>query len=185
VEDNNSSAEKESAQRTEDFLELLGAHERSLFTYVFALAPNWQDAEEIMQRVRIRVWQQFDQYDPAKPFDAWVRAIAYYLVLAYRKERSRQREFFTERVLESISKGYESGAETANVRREALRKCVDKLDTGKRNLLHLYYSSAKGPSSAIARQLSMTPNALRQSMYRIRKLLFDCVERTLQAQLRE
>ena len=62
--------------KTEQFLELLGACERSLFAYVYALAPNWQDAEEIMQRVRIRIWQQFDQYDEAKSFDAWARAIA-------------------------------------------------------------------------------------------------------------
>src|SRR5262245_9091426 len=38
--------------KTEQFLRLLGAHERSLFAYVYAIAPNWQDAEEIMQRVR-------------------------------------------------------------------------------------------------------------------------------------
>ena len=88
--------------KTEQFLKLLGACERSLFAYVYALAPNWQDAEEIMQRVRIRIWQQFDQYEADKSFEAWARAIAYYLVLAYRKEKSRQREFFNERVLEAI-----------------------------------------------------------------------------------
>src|SRR5256885_7293338 len=97
--------------KTEQFLKLLGAHERSLFAYVYALAPNWQDAEEIMQRVRIRIWQQFEQYDANKPFDAWARAIAYYLVLAYRKEKSRQREFFAEHVLEAIAAQFESHLE--------------------------------------------------------------------------
>ena len=71
--------------RTLELLSLLGANERSLFAYVCALSPNWQDAEEIMQQVRIRIWQDFDQYDPAKPFGCWARAIAYYLTLAYRK----------------------------------------------------------------------------------------------------
>ncbi len=117
--DSHSSAFNEPTPRTLELLSLLGAHERSLFAYVCALTPNWQDAEEIMQQVRIRIWQDFDQYDPAKPFGSWARAIAYYLTLAFRKERSRQREFFSERILEEVSLAYETVAESANERRAA------------------------------------------------------------------
>jgi RNA polymerase sigma-70 factor (ECF subfamily) len=168
--------------KTEQFLRLLGAHERSLFAYVYALAPNWQDAEEVMQRVRIRIWQQFDQYDAEKPFDAWARAIAYYLVLAYRKEKSRQREFFTEAILEAVSNQFNVHLENADARRDALLRCVEKLDGRRRDLVIAYYSSARNTSETIATKLSMTPNALRQSMYRIRKILLDCVTRTIRAE---
>jgi RNA polymerase sigma-70 factor, ECF subfamily len=170
--------------KTEQFLKLLGAHERSLFAYVYALTPNWEDAEEVMQRVRIRIWQQFEQYDIAKPFDAWARAIAYYLVLAYRKEKSRQREFFTERVLEAVGAQYETHLEDAGERREALLRCLEKLDDHKRDLVTAYYSSARQTGFSIASKLSMTPNALRQSLFRIRKMLLDCVQRTMQAESR-
>jgi hypothetical protein len=64
------------------FVEILGAHERELFGYIFSLTANWDDSQEVMQRLRIRVWEQFDRYDQARPFGAWARAIAYYLVLA-------------------------------------------------------------------------------------------------------
>src|SRR5262245_2017409 len=37
-------AADEPSPKTEQFLNLLGAHERSLFAYVYSLAPNWQDA---------------------------------------------------------------------------------------------------------------------------------------------
>ena len=116
-----------------------------------ALCPNWQDAEEIMQQVRIRIWQDFDQYDPAKPFGCWARAIAYYLTLAYRKERSRQREFFSERILEEVSLTYEMLAETANERRTALVRCLEKLGAQKRRVIEEYYLSAE-PSQRIADQ---------------------------------
>jgi RNA polymerase sigma-70 factor, ECF subfamily len=169
---------------TEQFLNLLGAHERSLFAYVYSLAPNWQDAEEVMQRVRIRIWQQFDQYDREKPFDAWARAIAYYLVLAYRKEKSRQREFFTEHVLEAIAAQFESHLEESSDRRDALSHCLNKLEGRKRELVTVYYSSARQTKEAIASTLSLTPNALRQSLFRIRRALLECVERTIQAQSR-
>jgi RNA polymerase sigma-70 factor (ECF subfamily) len=168
--------------KTEQFLKLLGAHERRLFAYVYALTTNWQDTEEVMQRVRIRVWQQFDQYDAEKPFDAWVRAIAYYLVLAYRKEKSRQREFFTEKVLEAVSDHFNAHLENADDRRDALLQCLDKLDGRRRDLVTAYYSSARHSSESIAGKLSMSPNALRQSVFRIRRILMDCVTRTLRAE---
>jgi RNA polymerase sigma-70 factor (ECF subfamily) len=149
---------------------------------VYALTPNWQDAEEVMQRVRIRIWQQFDQYDAEKPFDAWARAIAYYLVLAYRKEKCRQREFFTEAILEAVSDQFSEYWESADERREALLRCLEKLDTRRRDLVTAYYSSARNTSEAIATKLSITPNALRQSLYRIRKILLNCVTRTMRAE---
>lgn len=169
--------------KTEEFLRLLGAHERSLFAYVYALAPGWQDAEEVMQRLRIRIWQQFDQYEPDKPFDAWARAIAYYLVLAFRKEKSRQREFFAERILEAVSNEFEKHQEKSNERRDALLGCLEKLEGQKKELVHAYYS-AKNASESLADTLSMTPNALRQSLFRIRKMLLDCVERTMRVESR-
>lgn len=182
---NESLAEFGSGPKTEQFLKLLGAHERSLFAYVYALTSNWQDAEEAMQRVRIRIWQQFDQYDPNRPFDAWARAIAYYLVLAFRKEKSRQRTFFTERILEAVSDQFEKHASAASDRRDTLLRCMDKLDTNKRDLVETYYSSARQTTETIAQQLSMTPNALRQSLFRIRKSLLECIERTQRVESRE
>jgi len=170
--------------KTEQFLKLLGAHERSLFAYVYSLAPSWQDAEEVMQRVRIRIWQQFDQYDPEKPFGAWARAIAYYLVLAYRKEMSRKREFFTERILEAVSRQFDMHLERSDERRDALLVCLEKLEGRKRDLVNVYYSSGRKPADEIARELATTPNALRQSLFRIRKVLLDCVERTLRVESR-
>jgi RNA polymerase sigma-70 factor (ECF subfamily) len=170
--------------QTEQFLKLLGAHERNLFAYVYALAPNWQDAEEVMQRVRIRIWQQFGQYDAEKPFDAWARAIAYYMVLAFRKEKSRQREFFAEQVLEAVSNQFETYAGQASDRRDALLRCLNKLEDRKRDLVTAYYSSTRQSSEQIAEGLAITPNALRQTVFRIRKVLLDCVQRTMQAESR-
>lgn len=170
--------------KTEEFLRLLGAHERNLFAYVYALAPNWQDAEEVMQRLRIRVWQQFDQYETDKPFDAWARAIAYYLVLAYRKEKSRQREFFAERILEAVSSQFEKHSERSSERRDVLVGCLEKLEGNKRELVQEYYSTSRQSSDCIAERLSMTPNAVRQALFRIRRVLLECVERTMRVESR-
>lgn len=176
------SRSSEPTPRTLELLSLLGTHERSLFAYVCALSPNWADAEEIMQQVRIRIWQEFDQYDPAKSFGSWARAIAYYLTLAYRKERSRQREFFSERILEEVSQTFEMVADTSNDRRTALARCLEKLGENKRRVVEEYYLSSE-PAQRIADRLEMKPNALRQLLFRIRKTLFECVERTMHSEM--
>jgi len=164
---------------TEEFLRLLGAHERDLFTYVYALSPSWQDAQEVMQRVRIRLWQQFDQFDNTKSFSPWARAIAYYQILTYRREQSRQREVFNESLLEQISEKFEGFSRGTDERREALLGCLDKLGTRNRDLVYAYYGSHRQATEEIASELSMTPSALRQAIYRIRKSLADCAQNYL------
>ncbi len=165
---------------TERFVELLGAHERELFAYVYALTTNWDDAQEVMQRVRIRLWQQFDSYDEAKPFGAWARAVSYYLVLAFRKERSRQREYFAEAVLELISETYERGVDQLVQRREALLKCLDKLSVEQRNVVDRCYAKNERIAE-VADQMGLSSGALRQSLFRIRKVLQNCVRRTVRS----
>ena len=55
-------------ERTREYLRLLGQHERRLLGFILSLVPNWADADDIAQEVKIRLWEQFDKYDPAKDF---------------------------------------------------------------------------------------------------------------------
>lgn len=162
----------------ERFVALLGAHEREVFAYVYTLLANWNDAQEVMQRVRIRLWQQFDRYDQEKPFGAWARAVAYYLVLAFRKEQSRQREFFSQKIMELVSDTFEEVSEAVAERREALLDCVEKLRADQRRLVDVYYSRNQ-QISQVAETLGVEPGTLRQSLFRIRKILRECVRRTV------
>ncbi|MCA9263753.1 MAG: sigma-70 family RNA polymerase sigma factor [Planctomycetales bacterium] len=181
-------AEQPGNSGSERFIELLGTHEREIFHYVYSLTGDWNDAQELMQRVRIRIWQQFDQYDAGKPFGPWARAIAYYLVLAFRKECGRQKEMFGERVMELLNEAF--GArywpairEDNDGRREALLDCLGKLKRDQRELVDRYYGSNE-PVATMAERLGMNAVALRQALFRIRRSLQACVERTSAAQSR-
>ena len=161
------------------FVELLGSHERELFGYIYSLTANWDDSQEVMQRLRIRIWEQFDRYDQERPFGAWARAIAYYLVLGFRKERSRQREYFTERVIQLLDEAYSKSSGGISQSREALVDCLAKLNADKQRLVTDYYSP--GGAAELAQSLGMTANSLRQAVHRIRRQLYECVQRKLQA----
>ncbi len=157
----------------QQFVELLGAHERLVFRYIYSLTASWDDAEEIMQRVRVRLWQQFENYDEEKSFAGWARAIAYYLVLAYRKEKSRR--VFSESVLEQLKMTYDDATEDLDARHEAMLDCLEKLSLEKRELVADYYSG-HGAIESVAEKLGMTVAALRQSLYRVRKKLHQCIQ---------
>jgi len=163
----------------ERFTKLLSVHDRAIYAYVYALVPNWDDAQEIMQRVRLRLWLQFDRYDEQKPFDAWGRAVAYYLVLAFRKERSRRREYFSPEVMKTLSGTFDESEELATGRREVLLECLRKLGEKQRSLLRVYYGRSKS-TAEVASDQGVTPGALRQVVFRVRKLLRECADRSIE-----
>jgi DNA-directed RNA polymerase specialized sigma24 family protein len=63
--------------------------------------------------------------------------------------------------------------------REALVDCLAKLSSEKQKLVTDYYSP--GGAAELAKSLGMTANSLRQAVHRIRRQLYECVQRTLRA----
>src|SRR5665648_601860 len=88
--------------RTQEFVRLLGVHEQELSGYVISLVPNWADADEVIQETKLRLWTQFDQYDPTKDFGGWARAIAYFMVLAHRKRSQRASARFSQQFVDVV-----------------------------------------------------------------------------------
>ena len=69
------------------------------------------------------------------------------------------------------------------MRMEALAKCVEKLPRRDRKLVERCYGD-DGDVPAIAAAENRTVASVYQAIYRIRKNLFGCVERTLAAENR-
>lgn len=45
------------------------------FHFAFRLAGNEQDARDLVQEAFLRAYERLDDYDPNKPFDAWIGTI--------------------------------------------------------------------------------------------------------------
>ena len=46
----------------EEFVRLLMAHERQIFTYILTLLPHVADAEDVLQETSIVLWRKFPEY---------------------------------------------------------------------------------------------------------------------------
>jgi RNA polymerase sigma-70 factor (ECF subfamily) len=165
-------------ERTQHYLTLLGQHEGRLLGFILSLVPHWADADDIAQEVRIRLWKQFDAYDPAKDFGAWARTIAYYQVLSYRQKRVHRTEMADSKVMELVVDEVAALSEELDASQRALKDCFDKLPPAKRELLIRYYSKNETTQS-IAAESGRSCEATRQALVRARMALRQCVDEAL------
>jgi RNA polymerase sigma-70 factor (ECF subfamily) len=64
-------------------------------------------------------------------------------------------------------------------RRDALRRCLTKLSTADRSLVQECYQDHKVNFKATAQRLGRPENTVYKAMNRIRRVLFECINRTL------
>ena len=172
------------SQLTEQFIRLLAVHERRLSAYIFTLVPNRSDAEQITQEVKMRLWQQFGDYDPSRDFGVWSRAVAYYFILSYRKQTGRQPRVLSHDVLEALTTEVEAKSAVLDARHEALAFCLSKLTPRSHDLVMRWYSGGE-TSRQIAASLGRSFDATRKSILRIRNQLAECVRHTLRREALE
>lgn len=164
--------------RNREFVRLLTQHERHIEGYVHALIPLWQDAEDVLQNTKLRLWEQFDSFRPGTDFAAWAIAIAAYMVRTHRTLSQRQRVCFSDDLLEKISQHIPVTLPRQDDRVLALVECVKALSNTSRRLLRLFCTGQRKIKD-IAREVGQTPSATYSHLYRIRWSLFDCVQKHL------
>ncbi|MCG8586366.1 MAG: sigma-70 family RNA polymerase sigma factor [Pirellulales bacterium] len=168
----------ESSDRTREFLLLLSQHDRALYAYILALIPNVAEVQDIAQEVRLRLWEQFDKFEPGTNFGAWSRTIAHYLVLAHRKKSSRRHAQLGEAFLECVAEEVSQTVSELPDRQVALQVCLGRLRAKARDLLMRYYSG-KHTAKQLAEEVGQSAAAVRQAISRSRRELAQCIDREM------
>lgn len=160
-------------------MQLLAACERRLYDYIFALVGNFADADEIAQDTKLRLWEQFDQFEPGTNFTAWACTVARYRVLDHRKAAKREHillsDEFCRRLADSLSSQTE---DLAAARLRALQACLEQLPPEDRELLMHCYAS-HGSAAEISNSANKSRAAIYQWLWRVRGKLLTCIERRL------
>ena len=157
-----------------EYLRLLGRHKLQLSACIHAIVPSWHDAEDIFQETKIRLWEQFDRFQPGSDFLAWATTIARYLAKAHFKRNQRRPCLLSEDVASAVLKRLVNCRADNNERLEALCVCVGTLDGRALNLLRRRYFDLQSVHD-IAAALRRTLPATYSAVSRIRRSLFDCV----------
>jgi RNA polymerase sigma-70 factor (ECF subfamily) len=174
----NRSASPDREARTREFVRLLTAHEQEINGYILSLIPNWADAEEAMQETKLRLWEQFDEYDPTRSFGGWALTIARFMVLTYRKQSQRAAARFSQQFVDSVSRQAELMAPHAYSIRQALSDCVAKLSQGAQELLRACYGERESIAE-IAVRLGRSVRGTQRALAQTRIELQHCIENAM------
>ena len=153
----------------------------SVKAYLRSLVRDAQHAEDLLQEVALRAHENYEQYDPTRPFIGWVLGIARYQILAYYKRRNADRHVFSEKLLASIEEQYVELQPTMNARSDALERCLEKLPARLARIMTARYRDGL-QAPQIATHMGATATAINTALTRARKQLKQCVEARLRAE---
>lgn len=162
------------------FLRLFTAHESAIRAYVRRLVPVRSDADDIMQDVSIVLWDKFGDFREGGDFRAWSFGVARFEVLAWRRDRARDRLVLDETVVERLATESIEREPLLSEQRKALESCLGKIDAKERALL----LEAYGPDNRIrkvAEKSGRSIGGFYQWLHRMRASLLDCIRRTLES----
>jgi RNA polymerase sigma-70 factor, ECF subfamily len=161
--------------RHQEFVRLFQRNERKIYGYILSLIPNIAAADEISQETNLRLWEQFDKFDPRKDFVSWACTIAYYQVLTYRKKTQREPVRFNTDLLDILADRATERRDDLAARQSHLLDCLGQLSEFKRQSIRLYYSLGLTAKS-VAEKLGRNVTAVEKTLVRARHDLRDCME---------
>ena len=121
--------------------ELLGLSYKKIFSYLYRLCGNVQDAEDLTQETFTKVWSSLGSYRGQSKLLTWIYKIAYNNYVDWNHKNNRTCKL-------SLCHGVEECVDQepsscANIARQEMVKvlyeAVDQFDEGKKQVIYLHY----------------------------------------------
>lgn len=167
-----------SSDRTEQFVQLLTDSQDRLFAYILSLLPNPERARDVLQETNLVLWRKSEDYSPGTSFTAWACKTAYFQVLAYRRDRMRDKHVFDEELLRDLAERSSGVLESYDRRQSALSACMEKLSPRQQHLIRSRYVD-RCSVTQIAERAAVSAPSIVMALHRVRQKLMDCIERSL------
>lgn len=178
VDDTAATAEAKPEPDHGAFLRLLLRHESDLKACIGAMVGDRHAREDVFQDVALALWKSFGNYDPARSFGAWARGVAVHKILHERRRNARFPILFSDDAIQALADAFERTARHESDREAALAECLAKVPEKSSRLLAMRYAE-NHPCQAIARKLSVSVDAVYQTLSRLRTELEKCIRRRL------
>ncbi len=160
--------------RYEEFVKLFTRHEAGLRAFVRSLLYSWDDVDEVMQNTGVVLWRKFSDFDPDSNFMSWACVVARFEVLAWRRDKARDRHVFDEDLVELLAGEATEIHEELTAERRALDGCLRKLpDNSRKVIMAAYEPGVK--LNEVASQLGKSATAFYKMLSRTRASLLDCI----------
>jgi RNA polymerase sigma-70 factor, ECF subfamily len=169
------------SEQGREFIGLFTKCQRRVYLYILSMIPHPLEAEEILQDTNLVIWKKAQQFEAGTNFFAWACQIAHYEILKFRKKRSRDKHQFSDDFVAQVAEAVKENQEIFELRRNALTYCLGKLRKKDLELIQRRYQ-ASNQGKDLADELGRPANSVYQSLGRVRRTLFECINRYIAAE---
>jgi RNA polymerase sigma-70 factor, ECF subfamily len=163
------------------FSELITRHQSELYSYIFAVVRNWNDADDLLQSVCLVLWRKFESFQPGTNFLHWATRTAKIVVSNFLRNKQVSVHASDELLNVLVETMMDVQSRRMDQYLEALRRCRSKLSTSDAELIDLHYADEFG-SRQIAERLKRSQPSVCHSLNRIRSWLLRCIQKELAQQ---
>lgn len=166
------------ADPTAQFIEAFTESQAALRGFCMASVNHREDAADVFQKTCLVLWKKSANWDRNTPFLPWAFAVARYEILAYVRDRARNRLVFDDDIVLAMAGIGMRQADKQCDRLDAMQGCLQQLKPQQQQLLSDYY--VKGYTfKEIAERSGRSLSAVKVMTMRIRQALGACIETRL------
>ena len=166
--------------RHAEFVGLLTANHLRLLGYCMSLVGRRHDAEDVLQKASLTMWQKFASFTLGTDFLAWATTICFYEAKNFQRLAARSPLVFDDRLLAMLATERLDDLALQDERFAALDTCLAALPNKDRMLLQAAYLT-QSSIARLAEQLGRAPQTLYNRLNTLRRALAACVERRMAA----
>ncbi|MEM7478368.1 MAG: sigma-70 family RNA polymerase sigma factor [Planctomycetota bacterium] len=163
---------------SEKFVIELTASQIPMQAYIHSLVGDRSKCSDILQETNLSLWRKKEEYQADRPFLPWAFTFARFQVMAYLRDRKRERMVITPDLAEKLSAAVEQQVLELDSTQAALQQCLQNLDSEKRDLIRRRYFKSQSISN-LAEALGRSVSDIKVSLLRIRRKLADCIQKRL------
>jgi len=159
------------------FDRLYEQYSERLFYFAKAILKNIEDAEEVVQEVFIRVWQNRNKIDEYSSFRSYLFTIAYNLIVDCYRNRLKEKKFkeFLEANVKDVDSVTEKDVEFHELN-EMLKKAVEQLPPRRKQIYKMNRENGL-TYEEIAVHLKISPHTVKNQMSQALKFLKNKVNK--------
>jgi len=150
---------------------LLDMYKGRIFSFVYRIVRNYDDAEDITFDTFIRCFKSLSSFDRSRSFSTWLFSIAHNLTVDFLRKNKQEYELLDERLpsKDDLVKEYE---ENEQLRR--IEEALVKLPLIDREIVIFFYKEGKSYKE-ISEILNIPGTTIKTRLHRARKKLRDLI----------
>ena len=160
--------------KKENFIKQLTESQNRLYGYIYTLIGDHSRAKDVLQEANLVLWRKYDELEEIENFQAWSFTVCKFQVMAYLRDKKRDRLLLDPDLAEMMSEPAEVENTLMSLAQPQLRKCISELPEQNRSMIEMKYFN-RMMMQDIADSLKRSLTAVKVSIHRTRKVLQDCI----------